>query len=347
MWRTKGQNKIIDMLKRSIREQNMAHAYLLSGPAHVGKRTLAIEFAQALNCEAPDPPCGNCRSCRHIAEGKHPDIIFVNLELAAEISRNSNTGDPSPITKIGIDCVKELQRLANFPPYEGRYRVFIFEEAVYLSNEASNSLLKILEEPPVRVMWLLISNEKFRLLPTVVSRCQQLKLKPMNIDELRDMLINDHDVEAEKAEFLARLSRGCPGWALSAIVDNSIMEERLKDIDMIATLMSAGIEQRFNYVGRIATELSRDREALNRVITSARSWWRDLMYIKCDCQEAVVNVDYQKMLEQQSRNLSLTEIESYIKSLYSVEEQISQNVNIRLAFESLMISMPRIPTLAG
>ncbi len=325
----------------------MAHAYLLSGPSHVGKKTLAIELAQALNCQAPNPPCGNCRSCRHIAEGKHPDVIFVNLELSAELSRNSTTEDVPSRTKIGIDCVKELQHLANLPAYEGKYKVFIFEEAANLSIEASNRLLKILEEPPIRVIWLLISAEELRLLPTIVSRCQQLKLKPMNNDELKYMLMDDHGVEVERAGFLARLSRGCPGWAISALVDNNILERRSKDIDTFTSLMNAGVEQRFTYVKKTVAELSGDREAANRVIASARNWWRDLMYIKCDCHEAVVNVDYQTILEQQSKNLSLAEIKNYIMSLYSAEEQISQNVNTRLAFESLMLSMPRIPALAG
>jgi len=347
MWQTKGQKRIIDLLKRNIQQQNMAHAYLVSGPPHVGKTTLSIELAQALNCEAANPPCGICRSCRHIAERKHPDVIFVNLELSAEMSRNPTTGDASPRTKIGIDCIKELQRLANLPAYEGRYRVFIFEEADQLSNEASNRLLKILEEPPAKVIWLLISAEEFRLLPTIVSRCQQLKLKAMNIAELRDMLMAENNIGIDKAGFLAKLSEGCPGWALSALTDSNIMEQRSKDMDMVVSLISAGIEQRFTYVRKIVVELSKDRQTAKRVIDGARSWWRDLMYVKCDCRDAVVNVDYQSMLEQQSEYLSLTEIKNYIKSLYSTEEQISQNVNTRLAFESLMISMPRKPALTG
>lgn len=347
MWQTKGQKKIIDLLNRNIQQQNMAHAYLLSGPPHVGKTTLSIELAQALNCEAADPPCGICRSCRHIAERKHPDVIFVNLELSAEMSRNSTAGDASPRTKIGIDCIKELQRLANLPAYEGKYRVFIFEEAGQLSNEASNRLLKILEEPPARVVWLLISAEEYRLLPTIVSRCQQLKLKTMNITELRDILIAENKIGIDKAEFLARLSGGCPGWAISALADSNIMEQRSKDMDMVRSLISTGIEPRFAYVRKIMAEFSKDKQTAKRVIDGARSWWRDLMYIKGDCSDAVVNVDYRNILEQQSEYLSLPEIITFIKSLYSTEEQISQNVNVQLAFESLMISMPRKPALTG
>jgi DNA polymerase III gamma/tau subunit len=118
-------------------------------------------------------------------------------------------------------------------------------------------------------------------------------------------------------------------------------------LDMVVSLISAGIEQRFIYIRKIVTELSKDRKTAKRVIGVARSWWRDLMYVKCDCQEAVVNIDYQEIMEQQSKYLSLAEIKNYIRSLYSIEEQISQNVNTRLAFESLMISMPRIPVLTG
>lgn len=343
MWQTKGQDRILDLLKRSVKTRNIAHSYLLTGPPHVGKETLAIDLAKALNCESPDSPCGQCRSCRHIAERKHPDVVFVNLELSAEMSRNSAERVSATRTKIGIDCIKELQGMANMSTYEGKYRVFIFEETAQLSTEAANRLLKILEEPPDKVIWLLLSSEESRLLPTVVSRCQILKLQPMPLSKLQDILEVDFGIEAKKAEFLSRLSQGCPGWAFSALEDNGVMERRLEDIDMISSLLSAGIEKRFAYAGKIANEVSRNKQIVTRYIGIACSWWRDLMQIKCNCKETVVNIDYIAVLEEQAKYLSLADIKEFIINLYSTEDQISRNVNARLAFESLMLNMPKIP----
>ena len=346
MWRTKGQDRIIDLLKRGMQSQNIAHSYLLIGPPHVGKETLAIELAQALNCESADPPCGQCRSCRHIAERKHPDVVFVNLKLAAELYRNSDEDEVAPRTKIGIDCIRELQHMANMPAYEGKYKVFIFEETAQLSTPAANRLLKTLEEPPDNVIWLLLSSEESLLLPTVVSRCQILKLKPMKLSEIKEILEVDYGIEESKAELLSHLSQGCPGWAISAMEDNGVMEQRFGDIGMMSSLLSAGIEERFAYAGKIASEVSKNRQVAMRFIGSACSWWRDLMLVKGNCQETVVNIDYLAVLEEQAKCISIADIKDFIINLYSAEEQISRNVNARLAFESLMINMPRISILA-
>jgi DNA polymerase III gamma/tau subunit len=152
----------------------------------------------------------------------------------------------------------------------------------------------------------------------------------------------EHGIEESKAELLSHLSQGCLGWAFSAMEDNSAMERRLADIDMISSLLSVGIEKRFAFAGKMANEASRDRQSATRYIDIACSWWRDLMHIKGNCQETVVNTDYLAVLEEQAKSLSLANIKDFIINLYSTEEQISRNVNTRLAFESLMINMPKI-----
>jgi len=161
MWQVIGQDKALALLDRSLKENNVAHAYLFVGPRHIGKKTLALNLAQALNCDADKPPCGQCHSCRRILEQKHADVTCIGLDSK---------------TEIGIDDIRKLQRLANLPPYEGKRKVFIIDDAEYLSTEAANSLLKILEEPPPKVVWVLLTAEEPRLLPTIVSRCQRLEL---------------------------------------------------------------------------------------------------------------------------------------------------------------------------
>jgi len=236
--------------------------------------------------------------------------------------------------------------MANIPAYEGEYKVFVFEEATQLSLPAANRLLKILEEPPDKVIWLLLSSEESLLLPTVVSRCQILKLKPMKVSGILEILEMEYGIEGSKAKLFAQLSQGCLGWAFSAIADKGTMEKRFRDMEIISSMLNIGIEERFTYAEKMATEVNRNRQVAVRYIRNTCSWWRDLMLIKGDCRENVVNIDYMEVLEEQAKCISIADIKDYITNLYSTEKQISRNVNARLAFESLMINMPRISILA-
>jgi len=326
MWQVVGQDKTLSLLDYGLKTDAIAHAYLLVGPTHVGKGTLARNLAQALNCEGSGPPCGQCRSCQRIREGKHADVTTIGL----------NSG-----TEIGIDDIRGLQRLANLPPYEGKCKVLIIDGAEYLSIEAANALLKILEEPPPMVVWLLLAAEEERLLPTIISRCQRLELKPVSSERVQEVLVNSHHVDGDKAELLTRLCHGRLGWALSALTDCSILEQRSQRIDRLASLLAAGVEQRFAYAQELASQFSQDRKAGSEITEIWFDWWRDLMLIKGDCREAIINVDFKTALKDQASRLSLSEINEFLTGLGLVQEAISKNVNPRLALEWLMLNLPR------
>lgn len=326
MWQVIGQDRILSLLDYSLKNNSIAHAYLLVGPRHVGKGTLAINMAQALNCDGPEVPCGECRSCQRIREGKHADVTPIRLD-----SR----------TEIGIDDIRGLQHLANLPPYEGKCKVFIIDEAEYLSTEAANSLLKILEEPPPRVVWLLLAAEEERLLPTIISRCQRLELKPVPSERVQEVLINSYSVDADKAKLLTQLCHGRLGWALSALADCGIVEQRSQRIDRLVSLLTGGLEQRFAYAQELANQFSQDRKGGAQITEIWLDWWRDLMLIKGDCREAIMNVDYMTVLEEQAGGLSLSEIKEFLANLGLLQDAIFRNVNPRLALEWLMLSLPR------
>jgi len=326
MWQVVGQDKILALLAHSLKEDNIAHAYLLVGPRHVGKRTLAINLAQALNCDDVKPPCGQCYSCRRILAGKHADVTSTGLDFK---------------TEIGIDDMRRLQSLANLPPYEGKCKVFIIDEAEYLSIEAANSLLKILEEPPPKVVWLLLSAEESRLLPTVISRCQRLELKPMSPEQIQKILTHSYKIAPIKAKLLARLCHGCLGWALSALLDDNLLRQRSQSIDRLSSLLDADLKQRFTYAQELATLLSQDRRSAIEIMETWLIWWHDLMLIKGGCWEAITNVDYEVTLKEQAKELSLNEVKEFAANLCLTQEEISRNINARLALESLMLNLPR------
>jgi DNA polymerase-3 subunit delta' len=247
-------------------------------------------------------------------------------------------------TEIGIDDIRGLQRLANLPPYEGKCKVFIIDDAEYLSTEAANSLLKILEEPPPRVVWLLLAAEEERLLPTIISRCQRLELKPVSSERVQEVLVNSYNVDASKAKLLSQLCHGRLGWALAALANDDILEQRTQRIAKLVSLLtptSRSLEQRFAYAQELASQFGQNRRAGAEIIEIWLDWWRDLMLIKGGCKEAIINVDYETALEEQARGLSLSEIKGFLANLCLLQEDISKNVNSRLALEWLMLNLPR------
>jgi DNA polymerase III subunit delta' len=331
MWQTIGQPEALALLKHGLKTGSLAHAYLFVGAPHIGKMTLALDLARALNCQGNDPPCGQCDSCKRITEGKHADIRTISLNTGRE------PGDMRSRVEISIEDIRELQHNASLPPFEGKYKVFIIDGAEYLSTEAANCLLKTIEEPPPKIIVLLLTAEEPRLLPTVISRCQRLELKPLPANEIERILMESYGIDHDKAGLLARLSNGCFGWALTVSMDDGYLVQRNQRLTEMFSLLTVGWQERFSY----AAKLSNERKSAEDIIKLWLGWWRDVMLTKCGCQLAVANIDYILVLEQWSEVLSLAEARDYIDCLQKSLSQIAQNANLRLVFEILMLSMPR------
>jgi len=162
----------------------------------------------------------------------------------------------------------------------------------------------------------------------------------MPLEQVEQILISGYNIDAGKAKLLARLCHGCLGWALSSLADD-ILEQRSQRITKLSSLTSASLEQRFAYAQELATQFSQNRRSVAEVMGIWLGWWRDLMLIKGDCKEAIANIDYEMALEKQAKSLSLNEIKEFLANLHLVQEEISKNVNPRLAVESLMLNLPR------
>lgn len=336
MWQTIGQHKTLKLLEHSIKNNELAHAYLIAGPPHVGKMTLALELAQAVNCEGDQPPCKECQPCHKIANRKHADVIIIN-------DTESSPSDSKTNLEIGIDEIKALQHSASLPPYEGKYKVFIINGAENLSHDAANRLLKTLEEPPPHVVIILITSNDLLVLPTITSRCQRLELSPLPRDQIAKLLTSSYMVDDQKARLLASLSQGCPGWAINAVLDNVLLTQRVQFIADMLTLLEATWNERLSY----AAKLGDNKRLAEEILKSWLSCWRDIMLIKYNCKETVTNSDYLGAFDELCQKLTSKEMENFVDSLNRSLGYITTNANPRLVLEVVLLNMPKLRKNSG
>jgi DNA polymerase-3 subunit delta' len=193
-----GQPKAVNLLSRALDGNRLAHGYLFTGPAGVGKKETALALTAGLLCSATvdERPCGLCGGCIKFASGNHPDFITIQPDGAA----------------IKIDQVRGLKKSLSFPPFEGGRRIVLIEDVQTMRREAANSLLKILEEPPPDNLLLLIASDSEPLLPTIVSRCQVIPFVPLSLELATQVVRRDNpEMGDDEARALAELSGGCPG----------------------------------------------------------------------------------------------------------------------------------------
>ena len=285
-WEMIGQEWAVEMLQQHIQSEQVRHAYLLCGPQGVGRRTLALRFAQALNCPnsvEPGVPCGTCRTCRQIEQMQQADLHVVQAEIEGGI--------------IKVENVRDLQHDLSLTPFESKYRVALllrFEEA---NESTQNALLKTLEEPNPRVVIMATAENTERLLPTIVSRCEVLRLRPVAPVVLAEALKN-RGVEAQQAELLAHVAGGRPGAALRMQADPALMEKRQQYLDDLLELQQNSLRERFAYADRITQYKSGERADVKgdlRVrLETWLSFWRDVLLIATGAAVPLGNPDYEE-----------------------------------------------------
>ena len=340
MWQTYGHDSAIQTLERALDEGRVAHSWLIAGPPQVGKTTLALDMARAVNC-VPDgasggdsPPCGACGQCRRIGSGMHPDIRVVGLEKA----RSGRLR-----TLVSIEQVREVQRELSLLPYEGASRVVIFESAELFSEEAANSLLKTLEEPPERVMLLLLASDAEAVLPTILSRCRQIRLKPLPASAIARFLIERNAVLPDDAREIAGLAAGRIGWAVNAVADPSLLERVSETLDGIEAMVGSSLADRFDYAEKLAGKFSADRKSVYDELDLWQSWWRDALLAGQDRTELAANVARLEAVSAVAERLPAESVVSAIKTVRRTEFLLRRNVTPRLAIESMMLALPTSP----
>jgi len=325
-WNLVGHEWAVDMLKKHVVNGTTRHAYLFAGAPGLGRRSLALRFAQALNCQTPVDkgiPCGQCRDCKQIEAMQHPDLNVVQAD--------SEGGT------LKVDQIRETRRTLTFKPYQSKYRVAIFLRFQEANDNAANALLKTLEEAPSYAVLILTADNPEQLLPTIVSRCEVLRLRPLKIEEVKQDL-EKKGIERDRANLIAHISGGRPGYARQLIESESLLEEREERLNDMQSLIAASRVEKFAY----ANKLARDKESMRQAILIWLSYWRDVMLRTVQARTPLVNVDRNVEIEDLAGRLNLSAARGVVSGLEDALEKMERNVNSRLLAEVMLLDLPKM-----
>lgn len=336
-WKLIGNAWAEALLRGHMQDGRLRHAYLLTGPRQVGKRTLALRFAQALNCERHagsgelcDPAQrAPCRACRLTPEERYPDLHVLRPE-------DGGAG-------IRVEQIRELQRQLALAPFEGHWRIALLPEFQRASHSAANALLKTLEEPPDQVLLLLTAPAAESLLPTIVSRCELLALRALPMAELSAAL-HARGLPAEQAALLAGVSGGRPGRALQLTRSAEDLAQREQLLEDLWQLLGDTRSRRFAYVHKAlrATEAEGRRQQARELLDTWLSAWRDAVLLAHGEQVPLSNPDQRPRAQWLAKQIPPEQLLQGLRQIDATLGSIDSNVNLRLALETLMLDLPFI-----
>ncbi len=324
-WNILGHAWAVEMLRQHVARDTARHAYLIAGPQGVGRFTLALRFAQALTCTQPPKPgvpCLVCRDCSQIEARQHPDLLVIEADAEGGA--------------LKIERVRDARRSLALKPYQSNYRITIFRRFQEATDEAANALLKTLEEAPSYAVLILTADTPEALLPTIVSRCEVLRLQPLPLD-LVAAFLRERGASEGEARLLAHVSGGSPGRAVQLMKDPAALAFRSERLAELGLLLPATRAQRFAY----ADKLGRDKPGMRRVLELWLSFWRDVLIRAGGGSTPIANVDRQQEIDSLARRLDLSEARRIVTNLDRARVQLEANVNARLLAEVLLLDWPR------
>lgn len=315
-----GQQKQWQFLLNRLEKDQLSHAYLFSGPEQTGKRLLAKEFAKAVNCLAKKNglPCGVCQNCGNIEKGNYPDFLFIKPDEGKEI----------PVAKI-----REAQNFLSYKSYYGFFKIVVIDDAHLMNIESQNCFLKTLEEPKGKTIIILVSSKPEVFLPTVRSRCQQIKFFRVKTSEIEEFL-EAKNVDKNKAGIIAEISDGRPGRAINFLNDAELFKREKEELAQLVKILNSDLASKFQYV----KQANVDGQSLPKILENLQKFFRNLLL-----QKAGIIKDLGDFFPEPGPSLNLYPVFK-IKNIIKLIEEINlkaslTNINPKLALEVLLMEI--------
>lgn len=313
-----GQDRAVASLKRALSQGRLAHAYLFTGPEGVGKRTTALALAQVVNCQGGTlDGCDACQACRKIRAGLHPDVRVIEPEG----------------TSLKIDQIRELQAEVALKPYEGKRKVFIIDSAERMTEQAGNALLKTLEEPAGETILILVTSNASAVLPTISSRCQEVRFPPIPPGPLAGYLQRERGLDPKQARLLASFSGGSIGQALR-IETVSLLTARDRVVEAAFEAIRKGDVAILDF----AEASAKERDDLEEAFAHLQGYLRDILVFQLTKREDLLqNGDRGEEIGRWATLLPASVARSLFSAVAAARERVAKNMNPRLVLETMLI----------
>ena len=318
-----GHEEIISHMKAAVKSGRISHAYILTGPEGCGKNTLANLFAMTIMCEGEgDKPCGQCRACKKIMSGNHPDLIYV---------RHAKDG----VLSVG-EARDQIAKTAEIKPYESSKKVYIISDADMMTPDAQNAILKTIEEPPEYAVFLLLAVKAESFLPTIKSRCVTLSLHAIDKERIADYVSHEYALSEADANLVAAFAQGSIGMAKSAVSSDEFrlrLEEGVK-------FLSAMPDRSIKSCVEMAKAIAPTKEDLYAYFHIFTMWLRDVLYFKASNDpDGIVFKDRLSDIRRQAGKSSYEGIEKCLAALDTATARVRANVDREVVLELLFLTI--------
>ena len=318
-----GHENIIAQLKNAVSNDKVSHAYIFNGEDGSGKTMVAKAFAQALLCEKGEAEgCGECHFCKQTESDNNPDLIRVTHEKPAS---------------IGVDDVREkLVEDIQIKPYNGRYKVYIIDEAEKMTPQAQNAILKTIEEPPAYSVIIFLTNNDEIFLPTIISRCIIFNFRPLRDSVITDYLIKEYKVPEYEAKMCAAYAQGRIGKAVDLITSEDFVKIKDEALRFVKNVYTYDVPDMVDAVKRVAEY----KINITDYIDIIEMWFRDVLLFKVtkDANNLVFSDEINYIRKQASKS-SYEGIGNILQSCEIAKQRLKANVNFDLAIELMLLNI--------
>lgn len=317
-----GHDTIKQHFQKAIELHKVSHAYILAGEAGMGRKSLAHAFALTLLCEkGGSQPCMNCHACKQVLSGNHPDLIHVTHEKPAS---------------IGVDDIREqIHDTIMIRPYSSYYKIYIVDEAEKMTIQAQNALLKTIEEPPSYAVIILLTTNGDLFLPTILSRCVQLKLKPLQDSVISEYLVEALGISESEARLYAAFARGNLGKAIKLCGSEEFKDMYKRLLAMLRNIRNMDISDLLEFIKRLKEEMD-----IYECLDFMQVWYRDALMFKVtnDANLLIFKEEYSTISEM-SRQIGYDGFENILQAIEKARVRLEANVNMELAMELMFLVM--------